>query len=309
LELFVGKTRIVSLVEQTIAGLEMLIKEANPESLDAIDWLKPHYVNEQHECTGLIQSFVIDTGKQTIVVDTCVGDDRERPYEPSWHRQQRGFLNTFIAQGFDPKTVDLVLCTHLHVDHVGWNTQRVDGKFVPTFPNARYLFERREFEHWQSLAATTEPEPAADESRKDAALRNFRETQRLTWADSVQPIVDAGLIELVDVTTELNIADGVALVSTPGHTIGHVSVRVSDGDDQVVISGDCVHHPCQIAHPPWRTLVDHDPVQAGQTRHALFTEMVDSGARLVGSHFSEPCCGHLQRDGDGFRFLPEHVES
>ena len=308
MELNVGKTRIVSLVEQTIAGLEMLIKEANPESLNAIDWLKPHYVNDEDKCTGLIQSFVISTGNQTIVVDTCVGDDRERPYEPGWHLQQRGFLNTFVAQGFDPAQVDLVLCTHLHVDHVGWNTQLVDGQFVPTFPNARYLFERREFEHWQNLAATVEPEPAENESRKDAALRNFRETQRLTWGDSVQPIVDAGLIELVDVTEELSIADGISLVPTPGHTIGHVSVRVTDGADQVVISGDCVHHPCQIAHPPWRTLVDFDPVQAGQTRQELFTQLVQSGGRLVGSHFSKPCCGHLQADGDGFRFLPDGTD-
>lgn len=304
MELFVGKTRIVSLVEQSIAGLEMLIKEANPDSLAAVDWLAPNYVNENGECVGLIQSFIIDTGKQKIVVDTCVGDDRNRPYEPAWHLQQRRFLDAFVALGFNPKEIDLVLCTHLHVDHVGWNTQKIDGHFVPTFPNARYLFERREFEHWQSVAASTEPKPAPNESRKEAALRNFRETQRLTWADSVQPIVSAGLVEQVDVSEEYRICDGITLVPTPGHTIGHVSVRVSSADEQAVISGDCVHHPCQIAHPPWRTLVDYDPDQAGQTRHKLFSELAKNRGKLIGSHFNSPCCGNLEPDGDGFRFIP-----
>ncbi|MGB7298666.1 MAG: MBL fold metallo-hydrolase [Burkholderiaceae bacterium] len=305
MKLEIGQIQLHSIVEQAITGLEHLIKEANPETLAAIDWLAPHYINDAGELTGLVQSFVLDTGEHRLIVDTCVGNDKERPHDAQWHQQQRAFMQDFRDTGFSPESIDVVLCTHLHVDHVGWNCTRVNNEWRPSFPNARYLFERREFEYWQQLATTPEPPPPANESRKDAALRHFRETQRLTWADSVEPLVQAGLVELVDVSAPYLVCPGVSLIPTPGHTIGHVSVLLQSNEQTAVISGDCVHHPCQIANPPWQTLVDHDHELAARTREQLFSRLANDGGTLIGSHFSTPCCGTVRRDGNSFRFLPK----
>lgn len=300
----IGDFTVHAIVEQSISGLEHLIKEANPESLGAIEWLAPHYINEQHELLGLIQSFVIDTGDQKIIVDTCVGNDRERPFDAQWHQQHRDFMDRFNQAGLSADGIDMVLCTHLHVDHVGWNCFWDGSAWQPTFPNARYLFETSEFDYWQQLAASEEPTPPADESRKDAALRQFRETQRLTWADSIAPLLSHDLVQRVDVTEPLEVCPGVTLIPTPGHTPGHVSVELTSAGQRAVISGDCVHHPCQIAHPPWRTLVDHDHLRAARTREELFAGLAIDGGLLIGSHFNTPGCGHVERDGDGFRFFP-----
>lgn len=304
MKLQVGNFTVHGIVEQTISGLEHLIKEANPDSLAAIEWLAPHYINTNSELLGLIQSFVVDTGSERILVDTCVGNDKSRPHDEQWNLQHSDFLQKLQAAGFSTESIDLVLCTHLHVDHVGWNCYWDGMNWQPTFPNARYLFEQREFDYWQTMAESPEPAPPSDESRKDAALRRFRETQRLTWADSVEPLLNHDLVHRVDVRKPLQVCDGVTLIPTPGHTVGHVSVALSSGDQSAVISGDCVHHPCQVAHPPWRTLVDHDHERAAATRTRLFTDLSSSGGLLIGSHFNTPCCGTVRPDGDGFRFVP-----
>ncbi|MEZ5661252.1 MAG: MBL fold metallo-hydrolase [Burkholderiaceae bacterium] len=296
----IGRFTITPIREQAIHGLEDLIKEANPHTLAAIEWLRPHYMTDDFKLKGWIQSFLIRGGEQTVLVDTCVGNDKERPNDPGWHRQQRAFLAALAATGVSPEQIDVVLCTHLHVDHVGWNTFWDGNAWRPTFPRARYLFERSEFEHWQALAAGSEPIPEPGESRKDAALRRFRETQRLTFNDSVAPVAAAGLARAVE--RDHRVCEGIELMPTPGHTPGHVSVRVSDGTAQAVISGDCVHHPCQIAHPGWRTLVDTDHRQAAATREQLFCGLAKRGGLLIGSHFADPCAGTLTVDGDGYRF-------
>lgn len=295
-----GRFTITAVREQAVHGLEDLIKEARPETLAAIPWLRPHYMTEDFRLLGWVQSFLIRGGGHTVLVDTCVGNDKDRPNDPSWHRQQRAFLQALKATGTEPADVDVVLCTHLHVDHVGWNTFWDGVRWQPTFPNARYLFERDEFEHWASLAGAPEPDPPHGESRRDAALRRFRETQRLTFADSVQPIVAAGLVQTV--ARDHPVCEGIRLIPTPGHTPGHVSVEVRDGEAAAVISGDCVHHPCQIAQPSWRTLVDADHVQAAATRLQLFTDLAARRGLLIGSHFADPCAGHLRPEGSGFRF-------
>lgn len=296
----IGRFDITAIREQPIHGLEDLIKEARPDTLAAIPWLRPHYMTDDFKLKGWIQSFLITGGSRVVLVDTCVGNDKERPNDPAWHRQQRAFLQALQEAGAMPGDVDVVLCTHLHVDHVGWNTFWDGAAWRATFPRARYLFERTEFEHWRALAAEAEAPPPPQESRKDAALRAFRQTQRLTFADSVAPIVEAGLADAVD--RDHVVCDGIRLVPTPGHTPGHVSVLVRDGDAEAVISGDCVHHPCQIAHPSWRTLVDADHEQAARTRHRLFGDLADRSGLLIGSHFADPCGGRLRPEGEGYRF-------
>lgn len=199
---------------------------ATPELVQRHAWLKPHFAHEDGRLFGSIHSFVIESGKRRIIVDTCVGNDKARAVQ-AWNMLQGPFLEQLAEAGFPPESIDTVLCTHLHVDHVGWNTRLVNGKWLPTFPNARYLFGRREWEHWSSEAA----------QHRDGDV----------MGDSVRPIVDAGLAELVDMNHVLT--PEVRLEPTPGHTPGHVSVRISSQGEEAVITGDLMHHPLQCAEP------------------------------------------------------------
>jgi glyoxylase-like metal-dependent hydrolase (beta-lactamase superfamily II) len=221
-----------------------------------------------------IHALVVESGGKTIVVDTCMGNDRELP-------QGLGPLQTrFLEEleGVVPREdVDFVLCTHLHFDHVGWNTMRVDGAWVPTFPNARYLFGRREYEHWATGV----------------------EDENVELRYSVTPIVEAGLHELVD--SDHRITDEIRLEPTPGHTPGHVSVRIDSKGAEAVITGDMVHHPMQLAEPTWGSHPDVDPARAVQTRREFVARYGDRDVLVIGTHFAGPTAGHIVRDGDSCR--------
>jgi glyoxylase-like metal-dependent hydrolase (beta-lactamase superfamily II) len=171
-----------------------------------------------------------------------------------------------------------VVCTHLHTDHVGWNTRLVDERWVPTFSNARTQVARAEWEHWQS-----EDDP----------------TMKRTLGDSVQPLFDADLVDLVD--TDHEVTEGVRFEPTPGHTPGHVAVRISSRGEEAVITGDLVHHPAQFALPGWRCVADTDPALANQTRRAFMERYADTPTLVIGTHFAGPTAGRLVRDGDAYR--------
>jgi len=191
-----------------------------------------------------------------------------------------GFLEDLRAAGVAPEAVDVVICTHLHVDHVGWNTRLADGRWVPTFPRARYLFARREWEHW-----TSEEEDG---------------TKRIL-ADSVAPVLDAGLADLVEM--DHRVSDGIWLEPTPGHTPGHVSVRLhADGAD-AVITGDLMHHPVQVAEPAWQSAFDADPAQARATRRAFCARYADRPVDVLGTHFHHPTAGRIVSHRDAWRFV------
>jgi glyoxylase-like metal-dependent hydrolase (beta-lactamase superfamily II) len=190
------------------------------------------------------------------------------------------FLDDIAAAGYPRDSIDTVLCTHLHVDHVGWNTMLVDGKWQPTFPNARYLIGRKEWEHWRS---------------EDAAQRRGDDI----IGDSVRPIFDAGLADLVEMNHV--VGDGVWLEPTPGHTPGHVSVRISSRGEDAIITGDCMHHPCQIARPHWSSAADSDVDAARTTRLAFLERYADGPVLVIGTHFATPTAGHITRDGDVYR--------
>jgi glyoxylase-like metal-dependent hydrolase (beta-lactamase superfamily II) len=175
--------------------------------------------------------------------------------------------------------VDVVICTHLHVDHVGWNTRLSDGRWVPTFPRARYLFARREWEHW-----TGEDEEG---------------TKRIL-ADSVAPVLEAGLAHLVEM--DHRVADGIWLEPTPGHTPGHVSVRLASDGAEAVITGDLMHHPVQVAEPGWQSSFDTDPTRARETRRAFCARYADRPVAVLGTHFHHPTAGWIVSDRNGWRF-------
>jgi glyoxylase-like metal-dependent hydrolase (beta-lactamase superfamily II) len=213
-----------------------------------------------------------------IVVDSCVGEGKTLPYDLG---ERAPVLDELAAAGFDPATVDVVLSTHLHFDHVGWNTRLVDGAWVPTFPNARYLFGRVEWEHW---SASTDDEPVH------------------VLAESVRPVLDAGLADLVESTHRIN--DEVRLEPTPGHTPGHHSVRISSAGEEAVITGDMTHHPIQIAEPHLGLIVDTDPATAIESRRTLYGRLGGTPTLVIGTHFAGPSAGLVVAHGDTWRLEP-----
>jgi glyoxylase-like metal-dependent hydrolase (beta-lactamase superfamily II) len=237
-------------------------------------WLKPHFVDPEGNLLLSIHGLVIESGGQRILVDTCIG---EKPV-PGFEGLGEGstFLVDLEAAGFAPDSIDVVLCTHLHFDHVGWNTRRDGDQWVPTFPNARYLFARVEFEHWSESAA-----------------REFAPT----FDSAVAPIVAAGLADLVE--TDHRLTPEVWLEATPGHTPGHVAVRVASGGAEAMITGDLTHHPVQWAELDLRMGADSDTEQAARTRRRLLSEHADGPLLVIGTHYAEPCAGRLVGDGKG----------
>ena len=243
-------------------------------------WLAPHFLDGDGRLLQSVHTFVVRTPDLTVLVDTCIGNDKDRGGRRPFHMLRTGFLDTLRAAGVAPEAVDVVVCTHLHVDHVGWNTRLDDGRWVPTFPRARYLFARREWEHW-----TGEDDDA---------------TKRI-MADSVAPVLEAGLADLVPM--DHRITDEIRLEPTPGHTPGHVSVRLASGGADAVVTGDLMHHPVQVAEPEWRTPFDTDPVEASRTRRAFCERYADRPVTVLGTHFHHPTAGRIVRRGDGWRFV------
>ncbi len=274
----IGDVTVTRVVEiEATGGMSRILPDATRERLQEISWLYPHFVDENGRMRGSVHALIVETSDRTIVVDTCVGNDKERG-NPAWNMLQTAFLDDMAAAGYKLDQVDNVLCTHLHIDHVGWNTMLVDGKWVPTFPNARYLMGQVEFDHWRQEG---EGEQAA------------------VMSDSVLPVFDAGLVDLV--STSEKICDEVKLMPTVGHTPGHVSVIIESRGETAMITGDFIHHPCQFAHPEWSAAVDTDPVQAAQTRREVFDNYADTPMLIIGTHFHTPTAGHLKRDGDAYR--------
>lgn len=274
----IGNVRITRIVELEMPGLSFVLPDAIPENLLPIEWLAPHFMTPEGEAIASIQAFILESHGKRIIVDTCLGNDKKLPIR-KWANRRGPFLEDLAAAGFPRESIDAVLCTHLHMDHIGWNTMLVDGKWQPTFPNARYLFGHLEWEHW-------------DRTREKWTPTLIEE--------SIQPILDAGLHTLVE--TNHRITDEIWLEPTPGHTPGHVSVRIASEGEQAVITGDLMHHPCQIARPQWNSVADSDPSQACATRHAFIARRAADGILVIGTHFAAPVAGHIVRDGDGFQF-------
>ena len=274
----IGDVRISRVVE--IEGSSpgtFFFKDATPEKLLQHAWLKPHFMTDDGRLIASIHAFVIESGGRVIVVDTCVGNDKPRDIK-NWNMRKGKFLEDMMEAGFPRERVTNVLCTHLHVDHVGWNTLLKDGKWIPTFPNARYLIGRKEWDYWKN------------ETGGDKIVRD----------DSVRPILDAGLADLVKRTHK--ITSEVYLEPTPGHTPGHVSVHIRSKGAEAVITGDLMHHPVQCAEPSWASNFDVDPGKARVTRRAFLEKYKDGKVLVLGTHFAVPTAGRLSADGQAYRF-------
>ena len=272
----VGNVTITQLVELTTASLgPHLLPQATPEALGRLPWLTP-FLDDRGRIVLSMHSLIVESAGQRLMVDTCIGNDKVRSY-PKWNLMQSDYLERLEAAGFRPEAFDTVLCTHMHVDHVGWNTRLVAGKWQPTFANARYLYAEAEWAHWR-----VEPQEYGP-----------------VIEDSVQPIFDAGLADLV--AADHQVTDEVRLEPTPGHTPGHVSIHISSRGEEAVITGDMIHHPCQIAHADWSSTADWDPAMSATTREGFLDRYADRPVLVIGTHFAAPSAGHIVRDGDSYR--------
>jgi glyoxylase-like metal-dependent hydrolase (beta-lactamase superfamily II) len=225
---------------------------------------------------------VIRTPHATILVDTCSGNDKERPHKQRYHRKNWPYLANLGAAGLAPEDIDFVLCTHLHADHVGWNTRLVDGRWVPTFPNARYLFARQEWEHWER-----------------AELR-ARYTTDPYYEDSLLPVMERGLAQLV--ASDYAFDDSVWIEPWPGHTPGHVCVVARSPQGTVILSGDIMHTALQCAEPQLNSCFCVDPEAARTTRRRFLETFAERPVMIIPSHFPTPTAGWIRLHKGSFRF-------
>ena len=223
--------------------------------------------------------FLVETPHHTILIDSCIGNDKPRPQRPKWNmKTDDTYMRALSAAGLGVGDIDVVMCTHLHVDHVGWNTRLENGRWVPTFPNARYIFGKSGFDYWTAQHAKAEVPP---------------------FADSVLPVVAARNAEIV--TNEYQIGDHVRLLPTPGHTPGHVAFAFGRGRDEAVFSGDLMHSPLQARYPELSAKFDIDQAQAATTRRSFLERYCDTDTLCCTAHFPSPSAGKIRRWGDGFR--------
>jgi glyoxylase-like metal-dependent hydrolase (beta-lactamase superfamily II) len=283
LEWHIGAVRITR-IEETLTRIPLtgFFPAATPDGLAPhLPWLRPHFVDADDNAVLSIHGLVVESEGRTILVDTCIGENwpAESPLEAG---PPSPFLANLAGAGFARERIDVVLCTHLHFDHVGCNTMRVDGEIVPTFPNARYLFARAEWEHWRA--------------QEDPGFAS-------TLGVAVEPIFAAGLADLVECDHVLT--DEVRLEPTPGHTPGHVSVRIASGGRRALITGDMTHHPVQWAEPTWGITADSDGAEATRTRLRLLAEHTDGDVLVIGTHYAPPTAGRLVRRGGRVRLAVE----
>ena len=275
----IGDVRVRRVVElEGPVPADFFFAAGSPQEVQRHAWLRPRFATPDGRLIGSIHALVLESEGRRIVVDTCVGNDKVRT-NPLWNRMQSRFLEDLAEAGYPADSIDAVVCTHLHVDHVGWNTRLVDGRWVPTFPRARYLIGRREFEYWSGAPASEDGD---------------------VLGDSVRPVLDAGLVDWVE--SDEPLTGEVALEPTPGHTPGHVSVRIRSGGVEAVITGDLMHHPIQCAEPDWAVRFDVDPAAARATRRAFLEKQADSGVLVLGTHFATPTAGRVVSAGPAWRF-------
>ncbi|ABD26893.1 beta-lactamase-like protein [Novosphingobium aromaticivorans DSM 12444] len=236
---------------------------------------------------AFLQSWVLDTGTQRILFDTGAGNDKDRPNLPIFGNLQTGFLDNLAAAGFQPEDIDVVVCSHIHVDHVGWNTRLVDGRWEPTFRNARYVLPLADRAYWDPQDASAGP--AGIGAAVNAGM----------FDDSVRPIIEAGRAEWAEDGFE--VAEGLVLRSCPGHTPGSMMLEVSGGEDTAMFVGDVVHHPAQIYRPEWNSIFCEAPEDARETRRRVLDLAASREALLIPAHFGGSHMARVLRDGSGFR--------
>jgi glyoxylase-like metal-dependent hydrolase (beta-lactamase superfamily II) len=247
-------------------------------------WLQPTFIDPVSGRLVLcVQSFVIKTPDHNILIDSCVGNHKPRPARPFWNMMNSDrFEKSLAAAGLTANDIDYVMCTHLHVDHVGWNTRLENGRWVPTFPKAKYVMADRELAYWT-------------QKEKD-------DPSGVPWiTDSVLPVVEAKRVQIVKSDFALN--ESIQFIPTPGHTIDHYSVLIGEPGHDALITGDMIHSPIQGKYPELGMRADYDSRQAGQTRREVFDRFCDTSTVMCVVHFPSPSTGRVRRWGNGYKFV------
>jgi glyoxylase-like metal-dependent hydrolase (beta-lactamase superfamily II) len=282
LKFTVGDLTIHRVIEQEttfLPALEMF-PALTPELLaENRSWLRQAKALDDADTLILcFQSYVVKTPHHTILIDSCIGNDKPRPHRPRWHmKSDDTYLRALAATGVSVADIDVVMCTHLHVDHVGWNTRLDNGRWVPTFPNARYVFAKTEYDYWTSQNAKSELP---------------------VFTDSVLPVVEANKADIV--ADDFSIGDHARILPTPGHTPGHVAIAFGKTRDDAVFIGDAMHSPLQTRHPDLSPKFDVDGQLAAKTRRNLLERLCDTDTLCCSAHFPSPSAGRIKRRGDAF---------
>jgi len=248
-----------------------------------LGWMVPDHFDPAKNCLKLsIHSWLIRIGGRTALVDTCVGNHKTRPTRPKWHLMESRYLQRLAAAGVRPEEIDLVMCTHLHADHVGWNTRLDNGRWVPTFPKARYVFSKADYDHYLALDR---------DAKAPVNHGSFR--------DSVLPVVEAEQAQMV--TGAQAIDEHLMLEPAPGHTPGSMVLKLAaGGGGGALLCGDVLHHAIQVYHPEWNSFVCADAALARQSRRKVLEHCSGTGALLMPTHFGAPFVCHIEAKAGGF---------
>jgi glyoxylase-like metal-dependent hydrolase (beta-lactamase superfamily II) len=283
----IGKYAIEKVVEleRSFAHAQIFFPDLTDDMLATCRRELPNQLTPEDFIKMSFHAYIVRTGRHTILVDTCCGNHKNRAARPGFDQLNTRFLCTLEAAGVTPEQVDFVMCTHLHWDHVGWNTKLLDGNWVPTFPNAKYIVGRTEYDHW------------------DAAYRRGDPSVHVTsFEDSVLPIKRAEQIVIVDEDHEFE--DGIVLEPCFGHSPGHFVINLASNGQRGVITGDVIHHQIQLRYPSMSTSADTDRDHARRTRTALIEKHAGTGTVLIPAHFQTPTIGTIEPAAEGFRFAP-----
>jgi len=285
----IGELAVSRAEERLGAGFQpnVLLPDWNKAAIEPhLSWLVPNYYDpKEDKLVSSLHSWVIRTKHHTILIDTCAGNHKDRPSFPRFHMLNTPYLDRLKAAGVDPAKVDFVLCTHLHIDHVGWNTQLDNGRWVPTFPNAKYVFSKVDRDFY---------DPVTGEGGKAGEGPKI-------WADSIQPVIESGQAMAIDMTHKLG--DGLLIEPAPGHTPGHVLLKAQSKGQEALFVGDVIHHPMQIYQTEWSTNFCTDPAQARISRRNMLAHCASHGSLLCPAHFGVPHLGRVREKGGKFSFV------
>lgn len=284
----VGEAVIVDVEESVQPSFvpQQLLPECTPDVLaEHMHWMDPvHYDRDTGKFRTSVRSYLVKTSRHTILIDCCGGNHKNRPYFPRFHQRDHDWLERLAAAGVTPDQVDYVMCTHLHADHVGWNTVLRDGRWKPTFPNAKYIAHRAELDRWNP---------------KHASYR-FSPHNEFTWEDSILPVIEAGQSVAVDDGYELD--EMLTVEPAPGHTLAHVAIRLESNGKEALFSGDVMHVPLQVHYPRWGTSLDDDPALGIRSRLHLLEAAAENRTLLLPTHFIPSSGCFIRRSQEGFAF-------
>ena len=273
-------------IEEIRIPPQTFISDITPGDIEPhAHWLCPQFMDpDSGDCRLSQHAWLIEANGRRILVDPCVGHRRNRPVLSFYHMIDSPLLERLDALGVSPECIDYVFCTHLHLDHVGWNTRLRDGRYVPTFPNARYLFSRAEDEYWKRELTGEMPK---EEAFNDGV-----------YAECIQPVIEAGLADMIE--AGVRIADCLTLIEAAGHTIGHMAGVLESADEGAVLAGDALHHPLQVIYPD-RRVHGFDPQRGRATRHKLLDICVQKNFWLAPAHFRAPHLCKVRKDKGSYR--------